>query len=305
LPLLRLRHVSLSSFRSFMTHQERAKGPQFAACQIHVTDNKDENHHTAAQFVQRARSEHNADIVALPECWNCPYANSAFPEFAEDLSKMTESSPSAALLSRLARENEIYLIGGSIPEREGEKLYNTSLTFGPQGQLLGKFRKIHLFDVDVPGKIKFIESDTLSPGQDATIIDTEWGKIGVGICFDLRFPELSRYYQEQGCNVVVFPGAFNMTTGPAHWELLLRSRALDYQMYICAVSPARSDTSSYTAWGHSTIVNPWGTVIATTEHDPAIVPCELDMDYLAEVRQQIPVLNRRRLESTITLPKNH
>ena len=175
-----------------MTRQEGTLAPKFAACQINVTADKEENHRTASSFVQRARTEYGANIVALPECWNCPYANSAFPDFAEDLSQgtgmrnqwfvefccrahgnyQTESSPSAALLSRLAKENEIYLIGGSIPEREGEQLYNTSLTFGPQGQLLGKFRKIHLFDVDVPGKIKFIESDTLSPGKDAAIIET-------------------------------------------------------------------------------------------------------------------------------------
>uniref|UniRef100_A0A7S4HYP6 CN hydrolase domain-containing protein n=1 Tax=Vannella robusta TaxID=1487602 RepID=A0A7S4HYP6_9EUKA len=273
----------------------------FAGCQIPVTDDKFVNHSTAEKFVRQAVEEHKAQVVCLPECWNCPYANSAFPKFAEDLSNMTESSASASLLSRLAKELKIYLIGGSIPEKDGDKLYNTSLSFGPSGELIGKFRKVHLFDVDVPGKITFIESDTLSAGNSFTVIETEYANFGVGICFDVRFPEFTRYYQEKGCNVMVFPGAFNMTTGPAHWELLLRSRAVDYQMFVCGVSPARDENSSYTAWGHSSIINPWGEVISTTEHQPAIITAKIDLEEVHSIRKQIPVIQQRRISSDLAL----
>jgi len=163
---------------------------------------------------------------------------------------------------------------------------------------------MHLFDIDVPGKITFIESDTLSAGNEFTVINTEWGKFGIGICFDMRFPELCRYYQEQGCDVMVFPGAFNMTTGPAHWELLLRARAVDYQMFVCGISPARDEKSSYTAWGHSSVVNPWGEVISTTDHQPSIITATVNLEEVASIRKQIPVSTQRRISQPLSVNKS-
>ncbi len=148
---------------------------------------------------------------------------------------------------------------------------------------------MHLFDIDIPGRITFRESDTLSPGDQLALFDTPWGRVGLGICYDMRFPALAMLLRAAGASILIYPGAFNMTTGPAHWELLQRARALDNQCYFAAVSPARNPDSSYTAWGHSTIVNPWGEVIATTDEGAATIVAELDMARVAAVRAQIPV----------------
>ena len=145
-----------------------------AACQLKVTNNKDENLRNMETVVLKTIQEHKPDIIGLPECWNCPYANEMFPLFSEDLSDISKSQ-SASLLSKLAKENNIFIIGGSIPENDNGKLYNTSLSFGPSGELIGLFRKIHLFDIDVPGRIRFVESETLSPGDRFTIIPTRMG----------------------------------------------------------------------------------------------------------------------------------
>jgi predicted amidohydrolase len=140
---------------------------------------------------------------------------------------------------------------GTIPERDGDKLYNTATVFGKDGKLLAKYRKAHLFDIDIPGEITFKESESLSSGHDITIIDVKAFKIGIGICYDIRFEELAKIYRKKGCNMLVYPAAFNMKTGPLHYELLGRSRANDNQMFTALISPARDVTASYVAWGHS------------------------------------------------------
>ena len=149
----------------------------------------------------------------------------------------------------MANENNVYILAGSIPEKEGEKLYNTSYLFDRNGEIIAKHRKMHLFDIDVKGKIRFMESDVLSPGNEVTIAETEFGKIGIGICYDVRFPELARIMVENGALILFYPGAFNMTTGPAHWELLFRSRALDNQVYCVGVAPALNESLSYHSYG--------------------------------------------------------
>ncbi|KAJ8317210.1 hypothetical protein KUTeg_005114 [Tegillarca granosa] len=198
------------------------------------------------------------------------------------------------MLQASARENNVYLIGGSIPEEDGGKLYNTCTVYNPDGNLIAKHRKIHLFDIDVPGKIKFQESETLSPGNSLTLFDTPYCKIGIGICYDIRFAEIAQLYAKKDCKLLVYPGAFNMTTGPAHWELLQRARAIDNQLYVATVSPARDDKATYIAWGHSTVANPWGEVTATTEHEEKIVYCDIDLDYVDQVRNQIPIRSQKR-----------
>lgn len=232
---------------------------RLALVQLAVGTNKNENISRAVSLVNKAVSE-GASVVALPECFNSPYGTNFFPEYAEDIS--AGSSPSCMALSKCAKENKVHIIGGSIPEKDGDKLYNTSLVFGPSGEILAKHRKVHLFDIEIPGKIRFKESETLSPGNSFTTFNTPHCKFGVGICYDIRFAEMALAYRDMGCKVLVYPGAFNMTTGPAHWEALIRSRALDNQVYVAAVSPARDDGASYVAWGHSTTIDPWGKVVA-------------------------------------------
>lgn len=198
------------------------------------------------------------------------------------------------MLLEVARAKGVYICGGTIPERQGTKIYNTCICVGPTGQVLGKHRKVHLFDIDIPGKITFRESDTLTAGDQATVFDTKWGKIGVGVCYDIRFPELSMLMRERGCKVLLYPGAFNTTTGPKHWELLQRGRAVDTQSFVCTISPSRLPGFSYQAWGHSTVVSPWGEVLATTGHEPATVHAELNLAQVEEFRSGVPISKQKR-----------
>ncbi|KAK9728218.1 Omega-amidase nit3 [Basidiobolus ranarum] len=237
-------------------------------------------------------ARNGANVVVLPECFNSPYGAQHFPEYAE-----TIPGESVEVLSQAAQKAKVYLVGGSIPEKsDDDKFYNTCTVYNPKGELVAKHRKIHLFDIDIPGKIRFQESDTLSPGNAMTHFETEYGKIGVGICYDIRFPELAMIAARKGCIAMLYPGAFNMTTGPLHWELLQRARAIDNQIYIAACSPARDTSSGYTAWGHSTVVNPNGEVIATTEHEEDIVYATIDLSKMKEARQGIPVTTQRRFD---------
>ncbi|XP_063812311.1 omega-amidase NIT2 [Pseudophryne corroboree] len=261
---------------------------RLAVVQLLVSPVKTDNLKKASQLIKQAAQE-GAQVVALPECFNSPYGTKFFPEYAERI-----PGQSTQMLSDVAKECGIYLIGGSIPEEDSGKIYNTCTVFGPDGTLLIKHRKIHLFNIDVPGKIRFQESETLSPGDSFSVFDTPYCKIGVGICYDIRFAELAQIYTKKGCQLLVYPGAFNMTTGPAHWELLQRARALDNQVYVATVSPARDDSASYVAWGHSTVVNPWGEVIAKAGAEESITSTDIDLQYLAEIRQQIPIHAQRR-----------
>ena len=272
---------------------------KLALCQIAVSDDKQQNIATATAAVTEA-AKHAAQVVSLPECWNSPYATTSFPQYAEEIPEKTvllseKDHPSTFALAQLAAKLQIYLVGGSIPEKDAAgKVYNTSVIFSPEGEIVGKHRKVHLFDIDVPGKITFKESDTLSPGNSVTVFDTPYGKIGVGICYDIRFPELSMLMKKQGAKILLFPGAFNLTTGPAHWELLQRARAVDNQLYVAAASPARGPEGGYQAWGHSTVVSPWGEVVATCDHDEAIVYADVDLENVEEMRRNIPTTHQSR-----------
>ncbi|EDQ92339.1 uncharacterized protein MONBRDRAFT_14153 [Monosiga brevicollis MX1] len=261
---------------------------RIALAQLQVTSNKQQNIEGAVRAIAEA-AKAGARLVTLPECFNCPYGTKYFGTYAEPI-----PGESTAALSRAAKENGVYVVGGSIPERAADKLYNTCTVFNPDGDLIATHRKIHLFDIDIPGKITFKESETLSPGDAPTMFKTDFGHVGVGICYDMRFPELAQLYAEQGCSLLLYPGAFNMTTGPAHWELLQRGRALDNQLFVATASPARNASADYQAWGHSSCVDPWGTVIATTDEQPGLVYADLDMSKVSEVRHNIPIREQKR-----------
>ncbi|XP_057697374.1 omega-amidase NIT2 isoform X2 [Corythoichthys intestinalis] len=252
---------------------------RLAVIQLQVGSVKADNLNRARRFIDEAAGQ-GSKVVLLPECFNSPYGSGFFPAYAERI-----PGESTKLLAQAAKDNKVYLVGGSIPEEEAGKLYNSCVVFGPDGQLLVKHRKIHLFDIDIPGKIRFQESETLSPA---------FCKVGVGICYDMRFAELAQLYSRKGCQLLLYPGAFNMTTGPAHWELLQRGRALDNQVYVATASPARDESASYVAWGHSTVVNPWGEVISKAGAEEAVIYADIDLQYLADVREQIPITAQRR-----------
>ena len=263
---------------------------KLALCQTKGSFDKKESMRTVSEYVAEA-AEKGAQVVSLPEMWNCPYSNEYFREYAE-----TEDGKTVEFLSKLAAETGVYLIGGSIPEVSGDKIYNTSYSFDKKGELIGKYRKVHIFDIDVKGGIRFMESDTLTAGSDMTVLDTEFCRIGVAICYDVRFPDWFKNMALAGAKLIVLPGAFNMTTGPAHWDLTMRARALDNQVYFAANSPARDEEGPYTAYGGSCIVNPWGEFVAHGDENPSIIYGDIDIDYVDSVRNQLPLLKHRREE---------
>ncbi|KMS96104.1 hypothetical protein BVRB_002160 [Beta vulgaris subsp. vulgaris] len=266
---------------------------KIALCQLLVTADKSRNIFHAREAIEEAANK-GAQLVLLPEIWNSPYSNVSFPIYAEDIELGGDASPSTAMLSEVSQNLKITIVGGSIPERCGDRLYNTCCVFGTDGKLKAKHRKIHLFDIDIPGQMTFKESNTLTAGENPTIVDTDVGRIGIGICYDIRFQELAAIYAARGAHLLCYPGAFNMTTGPLHWELLQRARAADNQLYVATCSPARDTGSGYVAWGHSTLVGPFGEVLATTDHEETIVISEIDYSLIEQRRVYLPFIKQRR-----------
>mmetsp|Transcript_30659 Transcript_30659/g.56719 ORF Transcript_30659/g.56719 Transcript_30659/m.56719 type:complete len:412 (-) Transcript_30659:76-1311(-) len=296
-----------------------------ALLQLPVTSDKSQNIQTAKDYIQKAY-EAGAQLCVLPEIWNSPYATSAFAEYAEVLPEVGDSlldgdkannwGLSSITLMEMAKSTNMYIVGGSIPETCSSKIYNTCLIVNPSGKIVGKHRKVHLFDINVPGGIQFKESETLTGGEGATYFDVEggdddddesgFGRIGVGICYDIRFPEYALLLtQMRKCKILIYPGAFNLTTGPAHWELLQRARAVDGQCFVLTASPARmpppppeddgkAKYPHYSAWGHSTVISPWGEVVATCDEKPGMVVADLEMDKVDEMRMGIPTMSQKR-----------
>merc|ERR1719487_1705841 len=248
-------------------------------------------------------------MIVLGEMFSCPYATKYFREYGEVVPAVgaaisSDAGPSVKLLSELSKKLKVWIVGGSVPELDGDKVYNTAIVFNDQGTLVAKHRKVHLFDIDVkedPAKgikaIRFRESETLSPGQEITVFETPWCSVGLAICYDLRFSELALAMRQQGAKLLIYPGAFNMTTGPAHWELLARGRAVDTQSWVILCSPARStDPKDYQAYGHSMLVSPWAAVKVETDHNVGISVGEVDPTEADRIRSQIPISFQKRTD---------
>lgn len=260
-----------------------------AAIQMPIVTDKMQNVRTAGIYLEKIKDE-KPDFVILPEMFCCPYQTQNFPVYAEE-----EGGPVWQQLSEYAKQYGIYLIGGSMPEKDAEgKVYNTSYIFDRQGKQIGKHRKVHLFDIDVTGGQTFKESDTLTAGDHDTVFDTEFGRMGVMLCFDIRFPELAWMMVNDGAKAIFVPAAFNMTTGPAHWELSFRTRALDNQIYMIGCAPMRDESAGYISWGHSIVTDPWGRVIDMLDEKEGVLLTELDLDYEEQVREELPLLKSRR-----------
>lgn len=260
-----------------------------ALCQMNVVDNKKENIKKALEMIKQS-IENKADFIILPEMFNCPYENEKFIEYSED----ENNSITLQKISEIARLNNVYILAGSIPEIENENIYNTSYLFNRVGEIIAKHRKMHLFDIDVEGEIYFKESDTLKSGNDITVAETEFGKIGIGICYDIRFPELAQLMVSEGAQILIYPGAFNLTTGPKHWELLFKARALDNQVYCIGVAPALNKNANYNSYGHSIITNPWGEVVMEGDFKEELLIAKINLDEVKKIRKEIPVLKNKR-----------
>ncbi|TGZ75935.1 hypothetical protein CRM22_000110 [Opisthorchis felineus] len=282
---------------------------RLALIQMRVGADKLVNMKRASDLISSAVSEHSARLICLPECFNSPYGTSFFESYAEPV----PDGPTCKAVSEIAREHGVWLVAGSIPERGDDgKLYNCSVTFDPRGTLVGLYRKLHLFDIEIPGQFSFKESSSLSSGKEPfyfelPLDDTDRQpkviRVGIGICYDIRFPELSLLYaNSHGCHVLLFPGAFNPKTGPVHWELLGKARALDTQCYVGMCSPACDLESDYISHAESLITSPWGVVVAKAGKDEQIISANIDLNELKRVREAIPIGRQRRLD-VYTMPK--
>ena len=272
--------------------------PKFklAVIQIRTELDKALTMEKAERMVNEA-AKNGAKVIVLPEMFNCPYSPKYFRKFAN-----AENGESVEKMSHWAKENGIILVGGTIPETDGDKLYNTCFVFNEQGKIIARHRKVHLFDVDIEGGVCFKESKNFAAGNDITVFDTSLGKMGVMVCFDIRFPEMVRTMAKRGAEVVFCPAQFNMTTGPAHWELSVRARAIDNEIYFVGASAARYENFDYECWGHSTVAGPFGTVEAACDEKEQILYCYIDLNTVDSVRQQLPTFMNLR-EDVYTVPQ--
>lgn len=263
---------------------------KIALIQMKVGMDKEENLQKARDLVLQA-GEQGARIAVLPEMFCCPYANEFFPKFAEPVGGRIYSE-----LSRMARDADLTLVGGSFPEEEDGKLYNASFVFARDGSQRARHCKAHLFDIDVEGGQHFHESEVFTPGDQFTVFRTAGHTFGLAVCFDIRFPELFRSMALAGAEAVFVPAAFNMTTGPMHWELSFRMRAVDNQLFTFGAAPARQEDGVYVSWAHSIACDPWGTVLCDAGTDECVTLADIDLDEVGRVRKQLPLLSARRPE---------
>ncbi len=260
-----------------------------AAVQFNAGPDKEANF-AAVLRLACAAAARGAQLVVLPEVFFWRGERSEEARAAEPI-----PGPTTERLAAMARELGLYLVGGSILERvTGEpKVFNTCAVFTPAGELIARYRKAHLFDVDIAGQVSIRESDTRRRGTEAVVVRTELATLGLSICYDLRFPELYRRLTDAGAEIVCVPSAFTFATGAAHWEILLRARAIENQVYVVAPNQIGPSPAGIHDFGHSLIVDPWGTPTARAANTDTVIVAEIDLDYLARVRREVPCLAHR------------
>jgi predicted amidohydrolase len=263
-----------------------------AAIQMTTSSDKAANLEKAEGLIRLAAAR-GARLVGLPEVFNWRGKRADEPAAAEAL-----DGPTLTLMAGLARELEIHLLAGSITEHApGEtRRYNTSVLFGPDGARLAVYRKIHLFDVDLPGRVTIKESDAKIPGTEVVTAATSLGSVGLSICYDLRFPELYRGLAFAGARILMIPSAFTFPTGEAHWDTLIRARAIENQCFVIAPAQFGPNVHGFSDYGNSMIVDPWGRVLARAGDQEGVVVAPMDMEYLDRVRRELPSLAHARLK---------
>lgn len=250
-------------------------------CQIKTELEREQTMRRAGEMLREA-ADGGADFIVLPEMFNCPYSGHYFRKYAAEGHAATVEA-----LSRLAAELGVYLVGGSVPEAEDGKVYNSCFIFDRRGALIARHRKVHLFDSDALG-YPIRESDTFSPGDAITVFDTEFGPMGCAVCYDVRFPELFRAMSERGAQLIFLPAQFNMRSGPSHWEAMLRARAFDYQTFVVGAAAARNRDFRYECYGHSTIIDPYGGVLAMGGEGEELVSAVVDLGQVEQARALLP-----------------
>jgi predicted amidohydrolase len=263
-----------------------------AAVQLNSQDNKQRNLEVAERLVRDAARD-GAELIGLPEKWNLLGGSATLLAGAEPL-----DGPSLSAARGWARELGVHLLAGSIAERvDGqERLFNTSLLIGPRGDDLAAYRKIHMFDVEVGG-IEYRESENEQGGDEIVTASLGDLELGLTVCYDLRFPELYRILAVRGARVITVPSAFTAPTGRAHWEVLLRARAIENQAFVIAPNQIGEAPPHYDSYGHSAIVDPWGAVLSMAPDEECFVAADLDLAEQDRVREKLPSLANRRPEA--------
>ena len=259
-----------------------------AVVQLNSTADKDRNLEAAERLVRAAAAD-GAELVALPEKWNLLAAGPGLLAGAEAL-----DGPTLTAARTWTRELGIHLLAGSVSEQGPDgKAFNTSVLIGPDGDDLAAYRKIHMFDVDVDG-IAYRESDHEEPGGEIVVAPLPQASLGLSVCYDLRFPELYRILAVRGARIVAVPSAFTLATGRDHWEVLLRARAIEDQVFVLAPNQVGEAPPHFRSYGRSTIVDPWGVVLATAPDEECFVAADLDLAAQERVRESLPSLANRR-----------
>ncbi len=268
---------------------------QAAVIQMNSSQHVADNLTTARALLEQA-AKRGAVLAALPENFAIMGANE-HDKLA--VAEEDDSGPIQSWLARTARELKLWIIGGTIPIRaqEAGKVAAACVVVDAQGQRAARYDKIHLFDVDIPGKDEsYRESATIAAGQHPAIVDTPVGRVGLAVCYDVRFPELFRYLSSQGAELLSVPAAFTVPTGQAHWDVLLRARAIENLCYVLAPAQVGTHASGRQTYGNSLIVEPWGEVVArVATATPGVACAQIDLDRLREMRTSFPALSNRRL----------
>ena len=262
-----------------------------SVCQLNSQGDYHENMRVAMDLLERSRNA-GADLAVLPEVFTYRGDRAHSRDYVESIpGRSTEA------LAAKARELGMWVLGGSIPEvsDDPERSYNTSVLFDRDGNQVALYRKIHLFDVDIAGKVTAKESERIRPGNEIVYADIEGHRFGLTICYDLRFPELFRSLALMGCEAVFLPAAFTLQTGRDHWDVLIRARAIENSCYMLASGLVGKHESGGETYGHSMIVDPWGTKLALRERGNGCVVAEIDPEFQHTTRRNFPCLDHRRL----------
>lgn len=284
-----------------LTCRPMAPRLKVAALQMTSTADVETNLARAAALATEA-AEAGASLIGFPE--NFAYLGSDVDHrlsIAEDLPapdlKAREGGPILTAMQALARQTKAWLLLGGFPERAASPAHirNTSVLLRADGSVAAIYRKIHLFDVDVPGGKRFRESETVEPGADVVVAETPWAPLGLTICYDLRFPELYRALTTRGARLLAVPSAFTLETGKDHWSVLLRARAIENQAYLFAPAQFGHHGGNRRSWGHAMVIDPWGAVLAECGDHEGFALAPVDFGYQDSVRTSLPCLTHRKV----------
>lgn len=264
-----------------------------AAIQLNSQNDLAQNLRTCRELVRQA-SDRGARLVVLPENFAFFSADAGRRDVAESLAG--EPGPIRAAMAEWARDCAVTVIGGGFPEAGPDPLrpYNTCAVMAPSGELVASYRKVHLFDVDLADGTRLRESEATAAGEAARVVEVDGFKVGLSICYDLRFPELYRALVDQGAELIVVPAAFTLHTGKDHWHVLLRARAIESQAWVVAAGQWGRHPRDRVTYGHSLVVDPWGTVVAEASDGVGLALARVERARLQEVRSGLPSLRHRR-----------